>query len=126
MPWEYDGRSAGIIPTGKQDTSHVAAEVLKEQKGDDIFNPAPPAEMEAKIKRLNEIRSELAKLWTDLYPKQDSNYAWNPFDGPDYEKERVIRDKMCVLEEEERSIQAYLREVYEGMDSRLDRLRGGI
>lgn len=124
MSWPHK-ESAGIVPVGKQDTSHVAAEVLKEQKGDDIFKPAPPAEVEAKIKRLNVIRSELSKLWASLYPKQDSNYAWNPFDGPDYEREEAIRDKMKVLEEEEAGIRAYLCEVYEGMDSRLDRLAGG-
>lgn len=115
MSWPYPNMDTGNIPIGVQDTSHVAAEVLAEQTGDDIFNPPTPAEVVKIRTRLDVIQRECSRLFAELYPM-----AKRPGGGmsvqPEYERRADIQAQIDVLEEEERGLKGYLYLVYEGTD----------
>lgn len=113
MPYLYDNRNPGVIPVGKQDTSHVAEEVLKEQQHGDEFNPPEPAEIQKLRDRLEEIRGEIGELYREMYPPMK---VYDPSKGPDYKRMADLKQRMTALEKEEGGIQSYLRQVYEAFD----------
>ena len=112
MPWEEDGKAAPL-PIGKQDTSHVAEEVLREQVSGDEFKLPEPAEMVRLRGRLDEIRDECSELYSELYPMYKPSGP--PPKQPRYKRQDELRERIAELEREESGIMQYLRQVYDAM-----------
>lgn len=114
MPSEYDGKQ-GPLPTGKQDTSYVAREALKEQTGLDIFN-LPESEQVVLIRgRLDEITGEVSDLYNKLCGPMPMPGSY-PSKAPPYAEKEDIQEEIDRLEREKTGLRFYLREVYEAME----------
>lgn len=110
QPWPHPSGAANLY-VGEQDTSHVAAEVLAEQEGNDIFNPPVPAEVKKLRDELDTCRREVSELWAKLYGKPS-----DPLRIPPYEEKERLMKEIDAKEEVEAQLTQYLNRIYEAVD----------
>ena len=95
------------IPGG-QDTSRVAAEVLRDQVGDDIWEAYQSSDIDFFQTRIDELRQKSSELWAECYPPYREGVVPKT---PPYRRLAELKAQIEKVDTEISQLQAFLREI---------------